>query len=110
MNKLLKYNSMLDDFDFLQTHPDLRNVIYLVLSGSFGYGTNNANSDKDLRGVLIEDNKYLYVLKTFEQFQDISSDTVIYNLKKLVRLCGFSVARTCRLAAKVAELFRRYNR
>jgi len=77
---------MLNEYDFLQ-HPDLQNIIYLVLSGSHGYGTNNENSDRDLRGVLIEDKKYLYGLQTFEQFEDIPSDTVIYGLKKFVRLC-----------------------
>ena len=76
------------EYAFIKTHPDLRRVIYLTLSGSRGYGTNNENSDNDLRGVLIEDKKYLFGLKPFEQFEDIPSDTVIYGLKKFVRLCA----------------------
>jgi len=80
-------NNILANYAFIQTHPDLQNIIYLVLSGSHGYGTANENSDRDLRGVLIEDQKYLYGLHAFEQFEDIPSDTVIYGLKKFVRLC-----------------------
>ena len=75
------------EYDFLRTNPDLQNVIYLTLSGSYGYGTNTENSDFDLRGVLIEDKKYLLGLKSFEQFEDLQTDTVIYGLKKFVRLC-----------------------
>jgi len=74
-------------YSFLHSNPDLQDIIYLVLSGSHGYGTNNENSDIDLRGVLIEGPKYLYGLKNFEQFEDIPSDTVIYGLKKFVHLC-----------------------
>ena len=76
------------EYDFVKTNPDLNEIIYLVLSGSHGYGTNNENSDIDLRGVLIEDRKYIYGLKSFEQFEDLPSDTVIYGLKKFVRLCA----------------------
>ena len=83
-NELLKKS----EYDFLRENPDLRDVIYLTLSGSHGYGTNNENSDCDLRGVLIEDRKYLFGFKTFEQFEELSTDTVIYGLKKFVRLCS----------------------
>jgi predicted nucleotidyltransferase len=76
------------EYDFLRTNPDLKNVIYLTLSGSHGYGTNNESSDADLRGVLIEDRKYLFGLTSFEQFEDLPTDTVIYGLKKFVRLCA----------------------
>ena len=75
-------------YDFMRTNPDLQNVIYLTLSGSHGYGTNNENSDVDLRGCLLEDRKYLFGLHGFEQFEDTPSDTVIYGLKKFVKLCA----------------------
>ena len=74
-------------YGFLQDNSDLQDIIYLVLSGSHGYGTANENSDTDLRGVLIERPKYLYGLENFEQFEDLPTDTVIYGLKKFVRLC-----------------------
>ena len=76
------------EYNFLKTNPDLQNVIYLVLSGSHGYGTNNEYSDADLRGVLLEDRKYLLGLTGFDQFEDLPTDTVIYGLKKFVQLCA----------------------
>lgn len=73
-------------YHFLKTEPDLENIIYLVASGSYGYGTYNSTSDLDLRGVLVEKESYLYGLKTFEQFENIDYDTVIYGLKKFIKL------------------------
>lgn len=75
------------NYSFLENEPDLNNTIYLVASGSYGYGTNNENSDLDLRGVLVEPKRYIYGLKTFEQFEHFESDTVIYGLKKFIKLC-----------------------
>ncbi len=83
-NILEKINSK--EYDFLRYNKDLQNISYLVLSGSHGYGTNNENSDIDLRGALRENEKYFYGLNTFEQFEDLESDTVIYSLKKFVQL------------------------
>ncbi len=75
------------DYDFLRNNPDLSNISYLVLSGSLGYGTNNENSDIDLRGALLENKKYIYGLDKFEQFIETETDTVIYGLQKFVKLC-----------------------
>jgi len=74
------------EYGFLKSNPDLENVIYLVLSGSHGYGTNNENSDIDMRGVLVEQPQYFYGLNSFEQFEDLPTDTVIYGLKKYIKL------------------------
>lgn len=76
------------EYNFLTQNPDLKAVIYLTLSGSYGYGTNNEYSDIDLRGVLIEDKKYLLGLESFEQFEYLTTDTVIYGLKKFIKLCA----------------------
>ena len=73
-------------YNFLSSEPDLQNTIYLVASGSLGYGTHNENSDLDLRGILIEPEQYLYGLHTFDQFENKKYDTVIYGLKKFFRL------------------------
>lgn len=75
------------DYDFLRQNPDLKNCIYLTLSGFYGYGTNIGTSDIDLRGVLVEQPRYLYGLQGYEQFEDLPTDTVIYGLKKYVSLC-----------------------
>lgn len=74
-------------YDFLRQNADLKNCIYLTLSGSHGYGTNNENSDIDLRGVLVEPPQYIYGLQNFEQFEDRITDTVIFGLKKYIALC-----------------------
>jgi len=75
-------------YDFLKTNPDLKNVALLTLSGSHAYGTNNSNSDIDLRGVLIEGKKYLLGFKPFEQFENKATDTVIFGLRKFISLCA----------------------
>ena len=72
------------EYDFLKNHPDLKNIAYLTISGSYAYGTSKEGSDIDLRGFLVEDKKYLYGLEGFEQFEDRASDTVIFGLKKFV--------------------------
>ncbi|MCL2571130.1 MAG: nucleotidyltransferase domain-containing protein [Defluviitaleaceae bacterium] len=82
MNPLLNQ----DQYHFIKTNPDLNNIIYLVLSGSRAYGTTIETSDTDLRGVLIEPPQYMYGLKTFEQFEDLPTDTVIYGLRKFAGL------------------------
>lgn len=75
------------NYDFLHNNEDLKQIIYLVASGSHGYGTSNENSDLDLRGVLIETDKYLYGVNSYEQFENIDTDTVIYGFKKFISLC-----------------------
>lgn len=76
------------EYDFLRTNEHLgKNIIYLTVSGSRAYGTNNENSDTDIRGVAIERPVEIYGNKTFEQVEDRNTDTVIYALKKYVYLC-----------------------
>jgi predicted nucleotidyltransferase len=82
MNQLLESC----EYAFIKNNPDLKNIIYLVKSGSHAYGTNTENSDIDLRGVLIEPPRYVYGLTPFEQFDDLQTDTVIYGIKKFARL------------------------
>lgn len=74
-------------YDFLRENPDLQRTIYLTLSGSYAYGTNKDGSDIDLRGVAVEQPQYLYGLNTFEQFEELKTDTVIFGLKKYISLC-----------------------
>lgn len=90
MDKISKVKEKIDSkmYDFLRNHKDLENISYLVLSGSYAYGTNNEESDIDLRGALIEDKKYIYGFNGFEQFEELESDTVIYSLRKFVKMCS----------------------
>ena len=44
-----KVNS--SEYDFLRKEPLKDNIILLGLGGSYAYGTNNENSDLDIRGI-----------------------------------------------------------
>ena len=65
-----------------------KNIIYLTISGSKAYGTNNANSDTDIRGVAVESLDDILTGKSFEQIEDNKTDTVIYGLRKFFKLCA----------------------
>ena len=74
-------------YDFLRTHPRLGNKIMLLgVSGSYGYGTNREGSDIDFRGVTLNLPSDLLGLNSFDQYEDVHTDTVIYSFKKLVNL------------------------
>lgn len=75
-------------YDFLKTDPHLgNNIILLTIGGSVAYGTNIATSDLDIRGVSIELKQDILGLSHFEQFEDRQTDTVIFGLKKFIKLC-----------------------
>ena len=65
-----------------------KNIIYLTISGSKAYGTNNANSDTDIRGVAVESLDDILTGKSFEQIEDDKTDTFIYGLRKFFKLCA----------------------
>lgn len=76
-----------EEYKFIHTNENLAdNIIYLTLSGSIGYGTNQENSDIDLRGIAIERKENIYGFQEFEQFEDNDTDTIIFGLKKFVSL------------------------
>ena len=75
------------EYDFLRTNPRLSGRIMLLgLSGSYGYGTNREGSDVDFRGVALNLPSDLIGLTSFEQFEDRTTDTVIYGFNKFVSL------------------------
>lgn len=77
------------DYAFLRTSPHLQErVCYLTLSGSRAYGTNNEDSDIDIRGFALERPEEIFGTQHFEQFEDKPTDTVIYSLQKFVHLCS----------------------
>lgn len=75
------------EYDFLREHPRLGSrIILLGLGGSYAYGTDNDDSDIDLRGITLNLPSDLLGLTEFEQYEDRHTDTVIYSFNKIVRL------------------------
>ena len=62
-------------------------IQYLTLAGSIAYGTNNENSDIDIRGVFLENKRELLSLELrLEHFEDSKTDTVLYSLQNFIKL------------------------
>lgn len=60
------------EYDFVKTNTHLgKHVILLGLAGSYSYGTNNENSDIDIRGVALNQKSDLLGLTQFEQYVDL---------------------------------------
>ena len=74
------------EYDFLRKEPLKNNIILLGLGGSYAYGTNNENSDLDIRGVAIHNAEDILTRKGFEQVVNEATDTTIYSLEKIVNL------------------------
>ena len=75
------------EYSFLRTDEHLGNhVILLGLAGSYSYGTNNENSDFDIRGVALNRKSDLIGLTQYEQYVNDHTDTVIYTFNKMVSL------------------------
>lgn len=78
-----------DEYNFLREDARLgKNIAYLTIAGSFAYGTNNDNSDLDIRGFAVEAVDALLTGKAFEQVENKNTDTVIYGLRKFFHLCA----------------------
>ncbi len=74
-------------YSFIKESPELgKHIVLLGLSGSISYGTNNAQSDIDVRGIALNPRSDLLGLSCFEQYEDRETDTVIYAFNKIVRL------------------------
>lgn len=77
------------EYNFLRENELLgKNIAYLTIAGSKAYGTDNENSDTDIRGFAIESTESLLTGKNFEQIEDTKTDTVIYGLRKFFKLCA----------------------
>lgn len=75
------------EYKFIDTDEHLgKHVILLGLSGSYSYGTNNENSDIDLRGVTLNRKSDLIGMTEFEQYVDQNTDTTIYSFNKMINL------------------------
>lgn len=70
------------DYDFLRTDKNLgNNIILLTIGGSYAYGTNNENSDIDIRGCALNTKMQILTNQNFEQRVDADTDTT--SMKKM---------------------------
>ena len=73
------------EYDFLRTNENLgSNVVLLGFGGSYAYGTNNKNSDIDVRGIAINSKRNILTGNDFEQVVNIDTDTTIYSFDKIM--------------------------
>ena len=83
ISELLKSQS----YDFLRNNENLaENIILLGYGGSYAYGTNNDNSDVDIRGIATNSSRNILTGRDFEQVVDVPTDTTIYSFDKIVKL------------------------
>ena len=76
-----------EEYEFLHTDKKLsNNIMFLCFGGSHAYGTNNPNSDIDIRGCMFNQKSDLIGMGNTEQFIDNATDTTIYSFKKLIGL------------------------
>lgn len=73
-------------YKFLWEKPLGDNIVLLGLGGSYAYGTNNEDSDVDIRGVATHSAEDILTRKGFEQVVNEETDTTIYSLEKIVNL------------------------
>lgn len=75
------------EYDFLKQHEHLgNNIILLGLGGSHAYGTENKNSDLDIRGIATNSKRNILIRKDFEQVVERETDTTIYSFEKIIKL------------------------
>ena len=85
-------------YGFLKTDPHLgKHIILLGLAGSYAYGTNQENSDIDVRGVTLNRRSDLIGMTSYDQYTDKNTDTVIYAFNKIIRLLLECNPNTCEL-------------
>lgn len=69
--------------------PIYKHLIMLGIVGSHAYGTSIPSSDIDWRGICTCPKEYLFGFqKRFEQYQPSGVDTVIYDIRKFLKLCS----------------------
>lgn len=75
------------EYNFLRTNENLgSNIIMLGFGGSYAYGTNNENSDIDIRGIATNSKRNILIGNDFEQVVDVDTDTTIYSFDKIIKL------------------------
>ena len=85
--KQIKEKLKTEEYDFLRKDKTLcNNIILLTLGGSHAYGTNNENSDLDIRGCALNSKMQILTNEKFDQFVNEATDTTIYSFNKLISL------------------------
>ena len=85
--KQIKEKLKSEEYDFLRKDKNLgNNIIILTLGGSHAYGTDNENSDLDIRGCALNSKMQILTNENFEQFVNEATDTTIYAFNKLISL------------------------
>jgi predicted nucleotidyltransferase len=74
------------EYRMVKNMIDNQQILYLTLGGSHAYGLATETSDIDMRGIMIEPTNVLFGLSNFEMFEDKTTDTTIYALKKIFQL------------------------
>ena len=75
------------DYQFLNSTPSLGdNIILLTIAGSYSYGLNNDSSDIDVRGCFLNSKRQILTGLSEEKFIDDATDTVLYNLNKMIAM------------------------
>jgi len=75
------------EYDFLRNNEHLNsNIILLGFGGSHAHGTNNENSDVDIRGVATNTKRNILTGYDFEQVVDVDTDTTVYSFDKIIKL------------------------
>ena len=86
------------EYDFLRNDPNLGyNIILLGYGGSYAYGTNNEDSDVDIRGIATNSSRNILTGRDFEQVVDVPTDTTIYSFDKIVKLLCSCNPNTCEI-------------
>lgn len=102
--KEIKEKLKSDEYNFLRTNENLgKNIILLTIGGSHAYGTNNENSDLDIRGCALNSKMQILTNANFEQVVDNATDTTIYSFNKLVSLLCNMNPNTCELLGNKPE-------
>lgn len=92
------------EYDFLRKDKNLgKNVILLTLGGSHAYGTNNENSDLDIRGCALNSKMQILTNQNFEQFVNEETDTTIYAFNKLISLLSNTNPNTIEMLGNKPE-------
>lgn len=92
------------EYDFLRKDKNLGdNIILLTLGGSHAYGTNNENSDLDVRGCTLNSKMQILTNENFEQFVNEATDTTIYSFNKLISLLSNCNPNTIELLGNKPE-------